>query len=139
MTLPINYNSADLLSDFEVVLQIPKNEKLSDIKYRLLTISEKPILFGATHPQGGCKGKNLETVYTQDIKLVGIMGDVWVDCSGRSKINAKIYINDPDIEALIKQAKVLISYAYWRDPLSCLSSSFDFDHLLIYPRKGVCK
>src|SRR5208337_3452281 len=135
MKLKINYNNADFLSDFEVVLQIPKNAELSYIETGLLTIPEKPILFGATHPEGGFKDKNLETVFSQGIKLAGTMGDVWIDCSGRPKLKAKINITGPDIKALINQGKVLLSYVYWGDQSSSLSSSFDFDHLLIYPWK----
>lgn len=136
MNLKINYNNADFLSDFEVFLQIPKNEELSYIEAELLTISKKPIFFGATHHEGSFKDQNIETVSSQGIKFAGTMGNAYVDSTSRTKIKAKIYINDPDIEALINQAKVLILYAYWGDPSH--RSFFEFDHLLIFPRRSAC-
>ncbi len=136
MKLKLNYNNGKFFSDSEVILLMPKNEELSCIEAGLLTISGKPIHFGSTHPEGGFKGKNPETVYNQGIKPAGIMGDVWIGYSDRPKLNAKINITDPDIKALINQDKVLLSYVYWGDSSSSTSSFFDFDHLLIYPRKG---
>lgn len=133
----LNYNTGDFISASEVVLLIPKNEELSRIKVGLLTIPGKPIPFSTTHPIGGFKDKNINTVFYQGIKSAGTMGDAYIDSTSRPKLKAKIYINDPDIEALIKQDKVALSYAYWGDPSH--NSFFEFDHLLLFTRKGACE
>jgi len=132
----INYNTGDFVSDSEVVLQIPRDGELSCIEAGLLTIPGKPIPFSATHPKGGFKDKDMQTVFSQGIKLAETMGYAFIDYTGRQKIKVKLYINNSEIGALIKQDKVSISYAYWRDRSLPNVSVFEFDHLLLFPRKG---
>jgi hypothetical protein len=134
--LELNHNSGEILSENEVSLTIHKCGELDIIEAGLPTIPGKPIPFSTTHPDGGFKGKDPVTVFNQDIKSAGTMGDAWIDYIDQPKIRAKIDITDPEIKVLIKQDKVLISYVYWRDQSSHTIYSFDFDHLLIYRRKG---
>ena len=129
------FGTDEFISELEVVFQAPKNEGLCVIETGLSTIPSKPIPFFGTHPEGVFKGKDPTTVFNQDI--VGTMGYAWIDNTGLLQLRAKISITDPDIKILIKQEKVLLPYAFWRD--SSPSSSFDFDHLLIFPRKVVCE
>jgi len=51
----------------------------------LLTIPGKFIPFGAKHPEVGLKDKDIETILNRGIEIAGIMGDVWIDRSGRPK------------------------------------------------------
>jgi len=127
-------NTGEFVSEHEVVLQVLDDDDIPGIEAGLSTIPGKPIPFSITHPDGGFKGKDPESIFSQEIKSVGTMGDAWIDSIGRPKLRAKINITDPEIEDLIKQGKVFISDAYWRDPTTPHISSFDFDHLLIYPR-----
>ena len=132
--LKMNFNSGEFLSEIEVVLRIPKDEELYNMEAGLSTIQGKHILFSISYPKGGFKGSDINTVFNQSTKSAGTMGDAWI--IDRSKLRAKINITDSDIEALIKQDKVSISYAHWYDESLPTSSPFYFDHLLIYPRKG---
>jgi|ERR1035437_609831 hypothetical protein len=128
-----NFNTGEFISENEIVLQIPRDEELCNIEAGLSTIQGKYISFSVVHPKCGFKGKDPKTVFNQGTKSVGTMGDTWIAYTGWPKLKAKILIPDPKIKVLIKQDKVLLSYAFWRDSSP---SSFDFDHLLIYPRKG---
>ena len=67
------------------------------------------------------------------------MGDAWIDYTGQPKLKANINITDPEVEDLIKTGKVLISDAFWRSTDTPHISSFDFDHLLVYPRSSKIK
>lgn len=134
MSLILHENTGEFISEHEVVLQVLEDDDIPGIEAELSTIPGEPIPFSVKHPEGGFKDKNQETVFNQDIKSAGIMGDGWIDYTGRPKLKAKINITDPEIENLIKTGKVFVSDAYWHDPTSLHISSFNFDHLLIYPR-----
>jgi hypothetical protein len=131
--LKMNFNSGEFLSESEVALRAPKDAELCHLEARLSTVSGKPIPFSTTHPKNGFKDKDPKTIFNQDIRFAGTIYHAWLDNTCQAQLRAKIDITDPEIKVLIKQDKVLLSYAFWRD-LS--PSSFDFDHLLIYPRKG---
>ena len=137
MGLELIENTGEFISEHEVVLQVLDDLDIPGVEAGLATIPGKHIPFSTTHPVGGFKDKDPETVFNQDIKSAGTMGDAWIDMLGRPKLKANIKITDPDVETLIKQGKVFISDAYWRDPKSIHISSFDFDHLLIYPRESL--
>ena len=136
MYLKLNYNSGEFLSEKEVVLQIPKDVKLWSIEAGLSNIPGKLIPFSTTHPKDGFRDKDPKTIFNQDNRFAGTIDSAWIDYTRWPQIRAKIDITDPEVKFLIRQEKVLISYAYWRYLSPAASFSFDVDHLLIYPRKG---
>lgn len=135
----MNFNSGEFLSDSEVVLRAPKDADLCHLEAGLPTISGKPILFSTTHPKKGFKYKDPKTVFNPDIISAGTIDNAWIDYTCQSQIRAKIFITDPEIRVLISQRNVFLSYAFWRASSLSASFSFDFDHLLIFQPKVVCK
>jgi hypothetical protein len=133
--LKLNYNSGEFISDSEVILRIPKNEELYRIEAGLATIPGKYIPFSRTHPKDGFRDRDPATVFDQDTKYVGIMGDAWIDYACWPRLRAKINIIDPEVRFLIEQKKVFLSYVYWKDSSPAASFSFHFDHLLIFPQR----
>lgn len=124
----------------EVVLQTLEDDDIKAIESGLSTIKGKPIPYSLSHPIGGFKNKTLEEVLAANtdkkIDIVGFVDDAWIDYTGRPTLRAKINVTDPEIEQKILSGDVLISDAYWHDPSTSHISSFEFDHLLIYPRSS---
>ena len=139
MILSKNYNSGRFLSEHKVVLTIPKDQRLGIIEDGLSTIPGKLIPFSTTHPKEWFKDKDPINIFNQDVRFAGIIDSAWIDSTCPPQLIVKINIVDSDVKALIKQDKVLISYAYWRYESLLTISSFDFDYLLVFPRRVVCQ
>ncbi len=134
-------NQSEFSAEHEVVLQVLQDEDIPAVEARLSTIPGKPIIYTLSH-QGfkGFRGRPPETALEEiNAVQVGKMGDAWIDYMGRPKLKAKINVTDPDSESNIQKGDVLISDGYWHDPDTSYISSFDFDHLLIYPRASGIK
>ena len=128
-------NQGEFSAEHEVVLQILQKEDIPAVQARLSTIPGKPVIYTLSH-RGfkGFRGRSTETALKEiNATQVGTMGDAWIDYMGRPKLKAKINVTDPDSETNIQTGEVLISDGYWHDPDTPYISSFDFDHLLIYP------
>jgi len=134
-------NQSEFSAEHEVVLQVLQDEDIPAVQARLSTIPGKPIIYTLSH-QGfkGFRGRTPEIALKEiNATQVGKMGDAWIDYVGRPKLKAKINVTDPDSESNIQKGDVLISDGYWHDPDTPYISSFDFDHLLIYPRASGIK
>jgi hypothetical protein len=133
--MQLKTNTAEFISEHEAILQVLEDDDIPGVESGLSTIPGKPIPYALLHPSGGFLDKNMDEVLDGIAgKIVGTMGDAWIDYTGRPKLKAKFSINDPDIEQKIKDGDVLISDAFWQDDYSPYISSFEFDHMLIYPR-----
>ena len=132
--MQLKTNIAEFTSEHEAILQVLEDEDIPAVEAGLSTIPGKPIPFSLSHPKDGFKNKLPESVFNQEIKNAGVMGDAWIDYTGRPKLKANFNVSDPEVETLIKEGKVFISDAFWHDPSTPYISSFEFDHLLIYPR-----
>lgn len=67
MSLKLIQSTGEFIAEHEVVLQVLGAEEISGIEAGLSTISDHHILFSTTHSNGGSKGEDSLTIFSQDI------------------------------------------------------------------------